>query len=97
MPSITSSMDGFYITHIRRNIRLSCRCKTREESEKMLRHMIEDNVVSLPRIQVHFCDDKTLVIRKANKKSLRQPYVMGEYDKVIQQSVNINVNASCVG
>ena len=97
MPSITATTDeGFYVTHLRRNVRLSCRCRSREEAEEKLRHMIEDVVVSLPRIQVHFCLDKTLVIRKANKKSFRTPYIMGEYDKVIQKSVNVNIDAPCI-
>jgi hypothetical protein len=96
MPSITASMDGFYVTHIRRDVRLSCRCRSREEAEKMLRHMIEDVVVSLPRIQVHFCDDKTLVIRKANKKSFRDHYVMTDFDFKKQKSVNVNINAPCI-
>lgn len=67
MPSITETTDlGFYVTHKRRDVRLSCRCKTRKDAEETLRKMVEDVVVCLPRKQVHFLPDKILIIKKGN-------------------------------
>ena len=90
MPSITETTDsGFYVTHLRNNVRLSCRCKTMAESEETLRKMVEDVVVCLPRKQVHFLPDKILIIKKGklNDKKYRNPYIMTDYDFDIQKKV----------
>lgn len=90
MPSITATTDeGFYVTHMRRSIRLSCRAKTREEALVMLDKMVNDDVVCLRSKQVHFCDDKILIIKKGrmNDPKYRTPYIMGDYDDAIQQKV----------
>jgi hypothetical protein len=90
MPSITETTDsGFYVTHLRNNVRLSCRCKTRKDSEEALRKMMEDVVVSLPRKQVHFLPDKILIIKKGimKDKKYRNPYIMTDFDFDIQKRV----------
>jgi len=88
MPSITETTDlGFYVTHKRRDVRLSCRCKTRKDAEETLRKMVEDVVVCLPRKQVHFLPDKILIIKKGNltDKKFRNPYIMTDFDFDIQK------------
>lgn len=90
MPSITPTTDdGFYVTHLRRDVRLSCRAKTRKDAEVLLHKMMYDVVVCLPRKQVHFCEDKTLIIKKGrmNDKKYRNPYIMSEWDDEIRKKV----------
>lgn len=90
MPSITATIDeGFYVTHLRRGVRLSCRTKTREEAVVMLDKMVNDAVVCLRSKQIHFCEDKILIIKKGrmNDPKYRTPYIMTKFDDDIQRKV----------
>lgn len=67
MGSITKTIgDGYYVTHERHGCRMRRRCRTIPEAEECLRHMIEDDVVDLPRIRFYFGKERILILKKPN-------------------------------
>ena len=76
--SITPTVgDGFYITHMREGIRMSCRTRTYHEAEETLRVMKEDLIVDLKRVRYYFHPDKILILRKPKhtNKKYKCPYL----------------------
>ena len=65
--SITPTVaDGYYVTHMRRGIRMSRRCLSKKHAEECLRNMMEDIVVDLPRMRYYFHRDKIIILTKPN-------------------------------
>jgi hypothetical protein len=68
--------DGFYVTHMRAGIRMSCRCRSFEQAQETLCSMKDDVIVDLPSVRYYFQENQILILRKPKHtdKKYKSPY-----------------------
>ena len=75
--SITPTVgNGFFIHFEREGIVMRCRKRTREDAERCLKSMKEDQIVDLPSIRYYFEPNRILILRKPNHtdRKYKEPY-----------------------